>query len=262
MRRVKSWLACAAIAIAATPLADAPGRAAEKIGVVLIHGKQGLPGQLHNLAVLMNSAGYLVQRPEMCWSRQRIYDRSYLDCLKDIDAAVARLKGDGATAVVVAGMSLGGNAALGYGARHGDLKGVIALAPAPAVELMTLRPDVARSVAEAQAMIAAGRGDRKASFTDINVGRVFEVETTANIYVSFIGPGSPGIMPDNAARLKAPLLVVSGIGDSTQRSIPYVFARAPADRLNWHVTVASDHRGTPAAAAQVVLVWLKALAGK
>jgi esterase/lipase len=232
----------------------------DKLGIVLMHGKEGLPTHLHGLTTALNAAGYLVERPEMCWSRRRIYDQTYLDCLKDTDKAVEQLRAQGATAIVVAGMSQGGNAALAYGARRDGLKGIIALAPAPPVEFVSRRPDIAKSASDAQAMVSAGRGDRQATFTDVNMGRPFEVATTANIYLSFFGPEAPGVMPDNAARLRAPVLIVSGTGDPTQRSIPYVFARAPTHRLNWHVTVAADHRGTPGAGREVVLSWLRMLA--
>jgi esterase/lipase len=234
--------------------------AADRLGIVLVHGKGSSPARMNDLASVLTAAGYLVERPEMCWSRRRIYDRSYVDCLADADVASAKLKAAGASAIVIAGMSLGGNAALAYGARREGLKGVIALAPAPAFEFIARHRDIAKSLRDAQAMIAAGRGDTSAIFADLQLGRVVEVETTANIYVSFFGDNAAGIMPDNAARLKAPLLIVSGIADSSQRSVGYVFARAPTDRLNWHVTVPSGHLGTPAAGRNIVLAWLKLLA--
>jgi esterase/lipase len=85
------------------------------VGVVMMHGKHGTPGQLQQLAGAIADAGFAVERPEMCWSAARIYDRTYLECFADIDAAAARLKERGATAIVVLGMSLGANAALGFG---------------------------------------------------------------------------------------------------------------------------------------------------
>ena len=236
--------------------------AAEPTGVVLIHGKTGSPAQLHNLAVALHRAGYEVQRPEMCWSSARIYDRAYLDCLIDVDTAVANLRREGATAIVITGMSLGGNAALAYGARRTDLSGIIALAPAPDIELVSRQPAIAKSLSEAEAMIADGRGDQSAIFSDINVGRIFKVKTTANIYVSFLGPNSPGNMSKNAEHLKVPLLLVSGTDDPSQSSSPTVFKSAPSNPLSRYVTVDSDHLGTPAASGEIVLDWLKALSGR
>ena len=67
-------------------------------------------------------------------------------------------------------------------------------------------------------------------------------------------------MPDNAAHLTTPLLMVSGNNDPTQRNADNIFADAPFDPRSEHVTVEADHLGTPAASAAVVLPWLKMLA--
>lgn len=76
-------------------LALLPHRAyADRIGIVLIHGKQGFPGErpFAYLQQQLQSAGFVVDQPEMCWSKTRIYDRSLPDCMTDIDASMARLK--------------------------------------------------------------------------------------------------------------------------------------------------------------------------
>jgi pimeloyl-ACP methyl ester carboxylesterase len=234
--------------------------AQERIGIVLMHGKNGFPSRQAPLADALTAAGYAVERPEMCWSRHRIYDRSYVDCLHDADAAADKLKAAGATAIVVAGVDLGGNAAVGYGARRDGLKGVVAIGPAPAIEFLSTRPEIAKSLTRAREMIAAGHGDRKALFADVNFNVGFDVETTANIYVTFFAPDSPAVLPDNAAKLKAPLLAVSGMFDPRQRSVSYAFARAPNDPHNWHVTVQADLRGTVVQAREIVPVWLKLIA--
>jgi esterase/lipase len=103
---------------------------AQTIGVVLMHGNADTPsGTVALLAVAMENAGYLVERPEMCWSYRRRRDRAFLDCLEELEAPIARLRHRGAQAIVVAGMSWGGTAALAFGARHPDLAGIITLAP-------------------------------------------------------------------------------------------------------------------------------------
>src|SRR5215472_8572599 len=231
----------------------------ETIGVVMMHGKHSTPAQLQQLAATVANAGFLVERPEMCWSAARIYDQSYLKCFADIDAAATRLKSHGATGIVVLGMSLGGNAALGFGARRQDLKAIIALAPAHAPELLRRRPDIAESIGQAQVAVAAGRGDEKAMFDDVDLGKIFPVTATPAIYLSFFGPESPAVMPKNAAQLTAPLLMVSGSNDPSQRNADNIFARVPFDPRNKHVMVEADHLGTPVASAAAVLSWLKML---
>ncbi len=233
---------------------------AQTIGVVMLHGKHGTPAQLQQLDAAVTEAGFIAERPEMCWSRDRIYDRTYLECFADVDAAAARLKARGASSIVILGMSLGGNGALGYGAHHSGLKGVIALAPAAEPDLLRRRPNVAQSVAQAQALVTAGKGDGKQSFTDLNNGNEFTVTTTPAIFLSFLGKDSPAAMPANAAHLTAPLLMVSGNADPSQRDADDIFTRAPRDPHNSHVIVQSDHIGTPAAATATVVAWLKSLA--
>jgi len=200
--------------------------------------------------------------PEMCWSRSRIYDQRYLDCLFDVDAAVADLKARGANDIAILGMSLGANAALAYGARRSGLKEIIALAPAHAVEFLRRNRRIAVAIERAEGMVEDGHGNDRALFPDVNTGGEFQVNTTASIYLSFFGPGSAAMMPENAEHLKAPLLIVSGDSDSTQRSIPYVFARAPENAYNQRVVVAASHKGTPSAAQATVLKWLERLLEK
>jgi esterase/lipase len=239
---------------------------AETLGIVLLHGKQGTPGLFERMAGGLESAGYLAERPELCWSRERIYDLAYLDCFRDIDVAVAKLKSRGATAIVIAGQSLGGNGALGYGARHAGLKGVVAFAPAHAPQFISRRPPIAESLENARAMIARGDGDTKAAFNDVNSGArgfvEYSVNVTPKVYVSFFAPDSPAVMPANAAKLTAPLLMISGRLDETQRGAYAIFQAAPASPLNRFVSVEANHMGTPAAGRDALVGWLKELAAK
>ena len=112
-----------------------------------------------------------------------------------------------APAPVIAGMGQGGAGALASGARRSGLTGIIALAPNGAPErLVRLFPQIAESVAQAQAMVAAGHGNDRASFTDLNIRGSFSVNTTAAIYLSFFDPTGPVNMMDNISRLREPLL--------------------------------------------------------
>jgi pimeloyl-ACP methyl ester carboxylesterase len=183
---------------------------AQAIGIVLMHGKTGSPySVISGLAVALQGARYLIDTPEMCWSRRRIYDRPFLDCLTEIDSAVGRLNGRGAGRIVIAGMSQGGDAALVYGASHSNLAGIIALAPAAAPERQIGVPDITQSVAQARALVAAGRGNETASFFDRNSSGRFSVTTTATIYLSYLDPQGPANMLNSVRKLRAPLLWVA-----------------------------------------------------
>jgi esterase/lipase len=230
---------------------------AQTIGIVLMHGKTGSPSTvIDRLAMALQGAGYMVDTPEMCWSGRRIYDRPFLDCLTEIDSAIGRLKGRGARKIVVAGMSQGGDAALAYGARHADLAGIIALAPAAAPERQVGVTEIAQSVAQARALVAAGRGNETASFIDRNVRGTVSVRTTAAIYLSYLDPQGPANMLDSVRKLRAPLLWVAGSADPSQTGANAEFNQAPANPLNRFVMVTSAHLGTPDAARDAVLAWL------
>ena len=239
-----------------------PACADDRLGIVLLHGKSGLPQQLSPLAASLSATGHLTAQPEMCWSRNRIYDRLYLECLRDIDIAADKLKERGATAIVVLGMSLGGNAALGYGATRTGLKGVITLVPGHAPEFISRRTEIASSLELARSLIASGHGNVRTEFMDVNTRTTsfnFQVTTTPNIYLSFFAPDSLAVMPANAAHLSAPLLYVAATNDPTQRGRGYIFDRAPENPLSRYVTVNSDHVGTPALSQEIVMSWLKEL---
>jgi pimeloyl-ACP methyl ester carboxylesterase len=235
-------------------------QAGESVGIVLMHGKNGQPGSMQALVDALEAAGYRVDRPEMCWSRRRIYDLPYLECLRDVEAAVERLQRRGAAEIIVGGQSLGANAALAFAARRDGLTGVIAMAPAHNPAQISKRPAIARSLTEARGLIGAGKGDVPAAFADVNVGHEFSVRTTPNIYLSFFAPDGPAVIPANAARVHVPLMWIAGDSDPTQLGPDYAFARArnPGNR---YVTVSADHLGTPAASSSAILSWLRELGG-
>ena len=238
-----------------------PACAQEQIGVVLMHGKQSTSERMQGLGGAIEAAGFVTEAPEMCWSHRRIYDMTYANCLREIDGAIARLKQKNATVFVIAGQSLGANGALGYGALTKGLKGVIALAPGHRPEFFSRRFQVAASLALARDLTAKGSGGVRAKFTDVNGDVIITVETTPDIYLSFVAPNSRAVMPANAARLTAPLLYVVGTNDPLQKRGPNeIFAKAPPHPLNRYVTVRAEHRNTPAAATPAVVAWLKELA--
>ncbi len=262
-----------AIAIAVASLGWAAAQPAQqRIGVVLMHGKLGIPmGMTYGrgpaigagLVAALRNAGYLVATPEMCWSRQRNFDKPYPDCIAEVDSAVAQLRTQGATAFVVAGLSLGGNGAIAYGATHSGIIGIMAFGPADDPTRKSTRPEVAASLAHAQQLMAQGQGDVKTSFDDVNTGTggVFSmtVATTPRIFLSFNDAGALTHIGANVAKLTVPILWVAGDHDPTQGSAASVFHMAPANPLNRLVTVHSNHVGTPDAGADAALAWLAEL---
>jgi pimeloyl-ACP methyl ester carboxylesterase len=236
--------------------------AGNDLGTVLLHGKGGAPsGYIHELASVLQSRGYLVSTPTMPWSQNRIYDASFEEAMTEIDREIDSLRHKGARFVVVAGHSLGANAALGYASSRGSVAGVIALAPAHTPDLQGFIRRVGQDVNRARALVEAGKGKEKHRFSDVNQGRVFQVTATPEVYLSWFDPDGPAVMPRSAATFKVPtpLLLVVGSNDRTAQEKDYIFDKAPPHAKSKFVSVAADHFTVPSAAIGEVVTWLSAL---
>jgi len=251
-------------------LIAAPGgsSAEERIGVVLMHGKRGNagPGSLVGpLEDALREAGFAVVAPEMPWSRGRFLDRSIDGILAEIDAAVTALKNDGASRIVVGGHSLGGGAALAYGARREALAGIFVIAPGHFPESRGFQKRFGEDVAEAFSMIAAGDGAKTADFRDIDQGESGVFAMRADAYADFMDPEGPLAMPKNAARLKpdTPLLLIIGEKDHSFRwgrgDQDYIFDKAPPHPKSRYSVVPGGHKATPRIGKDEIVAWLNSL---
>lgn len=250
----------------------APALAQQRIGIVLLHGKLGVAMGMANargdayggrLVGALRNAGYLVVAPEMCWSRQRGFDKTYPDCIAEVDNAIAQLKMQGATAIVVGGLSLGGNGAIAYGATHTGIVGIMAFGPADDPTRKSQRPEVAASLGRARQLITQGQGDTKTSFDEFNAstGGIYAmtVRTTPRIFVSFNDSDALTHIGPNLSKLTVPILWVAGDGDPTQAIASTLFQTVQANPRSRLVTVHSNHVGTPDAGTDAALAWLAQL---
>jgi esterase/lipase len=254
------WLLRSILALAALAALPGAAAAAAKVGIVILHAALGSPADLDDVAKYLTDAGYVVDSPEVCWSKDRRYDKTYLDCLADIDPAVARLKDKGATAIVVAGFGLGGGAAIAYGARHAGLAGIIGLAPEYDPERAAREPRVAKSLALAIRLNEAGKGNQVSDFANFAAGKTFTTPMKARIYTTFFAAGSPGSISANMPKLTVPVLWVAGSKDRSQPGPAAAFVKAPKNPLSRYEKVAAGHADTPAAAKDAVLAWLAEVA--
>jgi pimeloyl-ACP methyl ester carboxylesterase len=234
----------------------------EKIGVVLLHGKMGRPEQ-HMGALIgpLKREHCLVESPEMPWSFRRYLTADYDTALKEIDKAVEKLKSKGATRIIIAGHSMGANAALAYAVSRGGVAGIILLAPGHFPER---RPErFAADVAAARERISAGRGDKSLCFRDVNQGQEIRQCTKASIYYSYFDPDGLGSMPKSASRLspQIPLLCVVGKHEPYAEGREYIFDKAPPHPLSRYVEVDAGHLDTPSVAVPEVISWLHSLDG-
>ncbi len=227
-----------------------------------------MPGQMAKLAAALDTAGYITGRPEMCWSKKRIYDKPFDACLAEIDAAIGRLKAMGATKVVLGGTSLGAVAALAYAANHPDLTGVIAIVPAADPVDPSPYPEFAASLRHARALVKADKGGEQASFSDIVTGGVnVTVNVSPKLFMSFHGPDSPastvknGLSVLSLPRIAVPTLWVVATQDPSQAIAPQMFAKIPKNPLSELDKVDADHAGAPDASPAIILAWLKKVVG-
>jgi pimeloyl-ACP methyl ester carboxylesterase len=273
MKRRRPFISAVAAVIAAIGfLFSAEFSAAEPatnehgLGVVYLHGKGGWPGALNGGIVdALKEQGALVVTPEMPWSFHRRYDATFDQALAEIDAAIAALKSDGARRIVLIGVSLGANAAIGYAARHPELAGVVALAPGHLPDVGNMRSYVADGVARAKTLIAEGKGNVPQSFPDMAQGIPLTTTATPTVYLSWFDPEGPAVMPKNAALIGAaavpvPLLWVVGKLDPIDRRGPeYAFNALAKNPKSRYVEVFAGHLTTALAARQQVIDWISAL---
>ena len=238
--------------------------AAEKIGVVLMHGKTGSAtrGPIRPLISKLQTAGILVDAPDMPWSRKRFLAKDYAGSLAEIDVAITRPKKRGAKKIVVAGHSMGGNAAIGYGARHDGLAGIIAIAPGHDPGHFGFQKRTNFDFNRARAMVEKGQGEAYGRFSDINVGKSSKVRVKARIYLDWYDPNGPTALRANAIKLKpdTPYLCIFGSKDPLLR-----FERAnacdpaPKNPKSKFLLVNGGHNDSPRVAAKEIIIWLKSL---
>ncbi|MBU1230062.1 MAG: alpha/beta hydrolase [Proteobacteria bacterium] len=264
MSRVQSCacgLACFLALLLAASLAPAPARAAEQLGVVVLHEKGESPDRhIAETVRLLRNVGFLVDVPEMPWSRRRGFDASFQQALVEIGLAVGELRAKGATQVALVGHGLGANAALAFAATRAGVFALVALAPSH--DPLLQREVFVADLRKAREMLTSGRGAERSAFMDVRQGKDYDLSTTAEIYLSYSDPDGAAVMPRSAAALNppVPLLWVVGSNDSLARlGRSYAFAKAPEHRSSRFEEVQADHLGVPAEAARLVVLWLKEL---
>lgn len=255
-------LICGALVVLLSALIVYPVIAASsEVGVVLMHGKWGSPKSMLPLARDLESAGYLVSNAEMAWSGRRLYDVDYPVALKEIEQQVRQLRANGAKRVVVAGQSMGSNAAVAYASSGFDLDGLVILSPGHFPEGgmgKRLRPSLER----AKSMVAANRGTDSESFDDINQGKQRSIKVAAGTYVSYFDPDGLGAITKNIKKISkpVPVLLVIGTADPFYPESKAMFDSAPPHPLSRYVALDTDHFNVPKVVGTELLKWLDSIA--
>lgn len=246
--------------------------AQEKIGVVLMHGKQGggpRDQSLDGLQRKMQEAGMAVIKPEMPWSFNRYIEGDWNLAMSEIDTHVQKLQEMGATKIALVGHSLGSPASLSYAVRYPEkVHAVGLLAPghvpyyySQCIPYSPLRMcGVKEGVERARKELEAGRGDKKQAQTDINQGRTNAVWMTSRDYLTYFDPASDAEMAVSAPKMSADVPVLWVIGDRDyliRQGRQYVFDKLPANQKSLYLEVSGNHLSTPSVAADQIVNWLK-----
>jgi esterase/lipase len=235
--------------------------ASSEVGVVLMHGKWGSPQSMLPLARDLESRGYLVSNAEMPWSGRRLYDVDYPAALKEIEQQVRQLRAKGAKRVVVAGQSMGSNAAVAYASSAFDLDGLVILSPGHFPE-GGMGKRLRSSLERAKSMVAANRGTESESFDDINQGKQRSIKMAAGNYLSYFDPDGLGAMTKNIKKLSKPIpvLLVIGTADPFYPESKAMFDSAPAHPVSRYVALDTDHFNMPKVVGPEFLKWLDSFA--
>lgn len=261
-----------AVLICAMSLAAPMAFAQEKMGIVLMHGKQGGGSGDRSLDLLyqkMQAAGMVVIKPELPWSFSRFIDGDWNTAMSEIHAHVQKLKEMGIKKIALVGHSLGSPAAMSYAARYpGEVHALGLLAPGHVPYYYSLcvpyspikQCGVKDGVDQARKEIEVGNGDKKQPQIDINQGRRNTVWMTARNYLSYFDPESDAEMAITARKIPANVPVLWVIGDKDyliREGRPYVFDKLPAHSKSQYLEVSGNHLSTPAVASDQIVQWIK-----
>jgi len=259
VRKIFAAAAVLMLVIAATvPPASADG----KVGVVLMHGKDGVAKPKSPIGKLASflDGDFEVEAPDMPWSRSNGINKTLEESFADIDDIVARLKSAGATKIVVGGHSMGAAAALAYASQRPGLAGVLMIAPGH-------RPDRqagknAAALEKAKALIAAGKGDADVDITDVNQGNFISRTLDADIALSWFDPDGLAVMQNAARKLPEaiPVLFIIGRKDRlVEIGKRVIFNKLPAHANSAYTVVPGGHRVTPIKGKSQIAAWLRGL---
>ena len=102
----------------------------EDIGVLLVHGFTGSPGEMRPLGEYLTDKGITVKGillPGHCTSPEDLATKKWQDWVSAVEEGYKSLQQDGIHKIFVCGLSLGGALTLYFGETHDDVAGLIPL---------------------------------------------------------------------------------------------------------------------------------------
>jgi len=235
----------------------------KKYAIIYLHGKASKPviGHVEEMFNIISGDGYSIYAPEMPWGREK-YRGTQKTANAIIDQLVTIINARGKRAILM-GHSMGASYALIYAGQYSDkLAGSVPIALGHVPHWNdTLEDTTADSVALANKMVASGKGKQTSAFKDLNKGKSYEIEATAEYYQSFYDLAT---FPDVSKRVKQvtiPTLWISGEQDYMTALYDHkeLFNMIPANKASSYKLLEGKHMSVLHFSAEVILEWLNDL---
>ena len=232
--------------------------------IVVMHGKWGNASSLSFFSSrLTDLCDY--KEIELPWSKNRLYDKSYLDAINEIHLQVNNFRAADYKRVLLSGHSFGANATLAYLNIYDDIDGAILLAPGHTPKYMFNQQMNLATLEQAQELIKNGKGVEKVNFVDLNQGRSESLRTSAESFYSYFDPEGLGNMSRSARLIKksVPILMVVGTKDPLfPNAEKNIYLMAPKNPYSKYIVVDADHGSTPNLSVNQVNDWIGTLPKK
>ena len=257
---------CLALAIGAAFIFPAQAQqtrfAKKDIGVVFMHGRLGSPDYLEPLSRALRAEGYLVETPEMPWSRRRAFDATVDETMREIDEAAVRLRARGAKVIIIGGHSLGGAAALRYGASRANVDALILVAAQWNPQWIGWQRIVGPSLVRARKAIDAGQDMDDYQYLT-NEGEPASMRAHARGYLDYHRADSAMGVPASAKASTRPIPVLwlsaNGDGRNVREQEANTFESLPRHPASRHDTLISPHISATTPAIGPIGAWIEQL---
>jgi len=266
LRTMRRYVHLILLAVAVSLFMPGCPAIAAEIGIVLMHGKGGMPnGLVKPLAEYLEGQGFRVANLEMPWSKNRTYGSSPEDGAAEIDRAFADMKAAGIEKHFLIGHSLGGLFAAYYAGQR-PLTGLILVAPGGDVASRFWQKKTASSRGKAERMIADGKGDDADDFDDFEGSKgSFSIRTTAKLYLAWFSEDSPLNQVRSYDRLPVGLPVLNVVPTDDYKGLLKVkderFSQIPETPFKEMFEPETDHKRAPDVAAEKIADWMRKVAG-